>query len=136
MLVLESLFASECLIYWILNPMVFSFYSKFQHLLKLPANRVLFTILVATFVVVWNINFYYSRVFFPRKALLKEKQRLNFFKLLPSLNSKEKGKKLSSGINKKNIATKNNNTMKLMITSSIFCPTCLLINIDPIVGIY
>ena len=31
--------------------------------------------------------------FFPRKALLKKKQRLNFLKLLSSLNSTEKEKK-------------------------------------------
>lgn len=121
MTVLESLFVFECLIHWILNLEVFSLHSKLQRLLKLPTNCVLFTILAATFVVLWNINFHYSLLFFfPRKALLKKRQRLNFFKLLSSLNSKEKEKKKLLSTDKKKYsykrAFKNKVSVKFMVT--------------------
>ena len=57
--------------------------------------------------------------FFPRKALLKKKQRLNFFKLLSSLNSKEKKKKLLPTDKKKysyKRAFKNKVSVKFMVT--------------------
>lgn len=53
--------------------------------------------------------------FFPRKALLKKKQRLNFLKLLSSLNSKEKEKKRNFyPETKKSIATKGHLKIKFL----------------------
>ena len=76
--------------------------------------------------------------FFPRKALLKKKQRLNFLKLLSSLNSKEKEKKKLLCRDKKKYsykrAFKNKVSVKLLVTTILnFLSTCLFINIDHMV---
>lgn len=116
------------------KPRSIFFHSKLQHLFKLPTNCVHFTILTGT-LLYFEISTSITLCFFLRKALLKKNKRLNFLKLLSSLNSKEKEKKKLLSRDKKNIATKRHLkskvSVKFLVTTILnFCPTCLFINID------